>query len=78
MTPVGIARPVDYPFVCCWARAVVQFEWEGGKPRDIGLVLRAEGIKDVVASTAHWLVIREVMGGVGRDNRKGGGWKLRG
>jgi hypothetical protein len=50
----------------------------GGKPRDTGLVLTAEEIKDVVASTALWLVVREAMGGVGKDKRKGDGWKLRG
>ena len=42
------------------------------------MVLMAEGIRNVVASMALWLVVREAMGGVGRDRRKGGGWKLRG
>ena len=50
----------------------------GWKSRDTGLVLTAEEIKDVVASTALWLVVREAMGGVGKDKRKGDGWKLRG
>ena len=40
--------------------------------------MTAEEIKDIVASTALWLVVREAMGGVGRDKRKGDGWKLRG
>ena len=43
-----------------------------------GLVLTAEEIKDVVSSTAMWLVVREGFGGVGRVNRKGdGGWRIR-
>ena len=50
----------------------------GGRQKDNGLVLTAEEIKDVVASTALWLVVREGMGGVGKDKRKGDGWKLRG
>ena len=49
-----------------------------GKPRDTVLVLTAEEIKDFVASTVLWLVVREAMGGVGEDKRKGDGWKLRG
>ena len=47
----------------------------GGKSKDAGLMLTAEGIKDIVAI---WLVVREAMGGVGKDRRKGDGWKLRG
>ena len=43
-----------------------------------GLVLTAEEIKDVVSSTALWLVVREGFGGVGRVSRKGdGGWRIR-
>ena len=84
VTPVGIARPADYQ-----SSAVgngtgnlnmqsFTLNGNGGKQRDIGLVLTAEEIKDVVASTALWLVVREAMGGVGRDKRRGDGWKLRG
>ena len=46
----------------------------GGKPKDTGLMLTAEGIKDIVAI---WLIVREAMGGVGKDRRKGDGWKSR-
>ncbi|KAF9450524.1 hypothetical protein P691DRAFT_758115 [Macrolepiota fuliginosa MF-IS2] len=42
-----------------------------------GLTLAAEEIKDIVCSTALWLVVREGTGGVGRISRKGDGWKLR-
>ena len=84
VTPVGVARPVD-----THSSGVgngtgnlnmqsFSLNGNGGKPRDSGLVLTAEEIKDVVASTALWLVVREAMGGVGKDKRKGDGWKLRG
>ena len=43
-----------------------------------GLILTAEEIKDVVSCTGLWLVVREGFGGVGRVNRKGDGWKIRG
>ncbi|KAI0062966.1 hypothetical protein BV25DRAFT_1899655 [Artomyces pyxidatus] len=42
-----------------------------------GLVLTAEEIKDVVSSTGLWLVVREGIGGVGKVNRKGDGWRIR-
>ena len=42
-----------------------------------GLVLTAEEIKDVVSSTGLWLVVRESIGGVGKINRKGDGWRIR-
>lgn len=42
-----------------------------------GLVLTAEEIKDVISSTALWLVVREAFGGVGRERRKGDGWRIR-
>lgn len=42
------------------------------------LILTAEEIKDVVSSTALWLVVREGFGGVGKVSRKGdGGWRIR-
>ncbi|KAI0698196.1 hypothetical protein C8T65DRAFT_582133 [Cerioporus squamosus] len=48
-----------------------------GAPGSEGLILTAEEIKDVVSSTALWLVVREGFGGV-RVNRKGdGGWRIR-
>jgi len=43
-----------------------------------GLILTAEEIKDVVSCTGLWLVVREGFGGVGKVNRKGDGWKIRG
>jgi hypothetical protein len=42
------------------------------------LMLTAEEIKDVVSSTGLWLVVREGFGGVGKVNRKGDGWRIRG
>ena len=84
VTPVGIARPVD-PHSPTAGNGMGNLNMQsfslnggGGKSRENGLVLTAEEIKDVVASTALWLVVREGMGGVGRDKRKGDGWKLRG
>lgn len=84
VTPVGIARPADAhssPVGNGMGNLNMQsfsLNGNGGKPRDTGLVLTAEEIKDIVASTALWLVVREAMGGVGKDRRKGDGWKLRG
>ncbi|KZT34165.1 hypothetical protein SISSUDRAFT_1122441 [Sistotremastrum suecicum HHB10207 ss-3] len=43
-----------------------------------GLILTAEEIKDVLCSSALWVVVREGFGGVGRDRRPGDGWRLRG
>ena len=42
------------------------------------LTLSAEEIKDVVCSTAFWIIVREGFGGVGKKSRKGDGWKIRG
>ena len=84
VTPVGIARPVDSHLSGAGNGTgnlnmqSFSLNGNGGKPRETGLVLTAEEIKDVVASTALWLVVREAMGGVGKDKRKGDGWKLRG
>jgi len=44
----------------------------------VGLTLTAEEIKDVICSTACWLVVREAIGGVGKVSRKGDGWRIRG
>ena len=49
----------------------------GGAPPSEG-VLTAEEIKDVVCSTGLWLIVREHFGGVGKVNRKGDGWRIRG
>ncbi|KAH8822655.1 hypothetical protein DL96DRAFT_303408 [Flagelloscypha sp. PMI_526] len=43
-----------------------------------GFTLTAEEIKDVVSVSGLWLVVREGFGGVGKERRKGDGWKLRG
>ncbi|KAH7872512.1 uncharacterized protein C8R40DRAFT_1052374 [Lentinula edodes] len=43
----------------------------------MGLVFRAEEIKDVVCSTGIWVVVREGFGGVGKVSRKGDGWRIR-
>ena len=50
----------------------------GGTTRYDGLMLTAEEIKDVLSSTAFWLVVREGLGGVGKVSRKGDGWRIRG
>ncbi|EJD04880.1 uncharacterized protein FOMMEDRAFT_18603 [Fomitiporia mediterranea MF3/22] len=50
----------------------------GGGPDDEGLILTAEEIKDVLSCTAFWIVVREGFGGVGKVNRKGDGWRIRG
>ncbi|KLO07039.1 hypothetical protein SCHPADRAFT_909857 [Schizopora paradoxa] len=42
-----------------------------------GLFLTAEEIKDILCSTAFWVVVREGFGGVGKVNRKGDGWRIR-
>ncbi|KAF8230413.1 hypothetical protein L208DRAFT_1400632 [Tricholoma matsutake] len=42
-----------------------------------GTTLTAEEIKDVVCSTAMWLVVRESFGGIGKVTRRGDGWRIR-
>jgi hypothetical protein len=42
-----------------------------------GTTLTAEEIKDVVCSTAMWLVVREGFGGIGKVTRRGDGWRIR-
>lgn len=46
--------------------------------KPMGLILTAEEIKDILSSTALWVVVREGFGGVGKVNRKGDGWRIRG
>ncbi|EJT97488.1 hypothetical protein DACRYDRAFT_119189 [Dacryopinax primogenitus] len=43
---------------------------------EAGLLLTAEDIKDIIASTCLWLVVRESFGGIDKK-RKGDGWRLR-
>lgn len=60
-----------------------EMEQPGSASRDAfntnyrGLELAAEEIKDIICSTALWLIVREGTAGVGRVSRKGDGWKLR-
>ncbi|KAL0952641.1 hypothetical protein HGRIS_006886 [Hohenbuehelia grisea] len=49
----------------------------GGGLEPQGLELTAEELKDVVCSTGMWLVVREAFGGVGKEKRKGDGWRIR-
>ncbi|PCH43205.1 hypothetical protein WOLCODRAFT_25784 [Wolfiporia cocos MD-104 SS10] len=89
VTPQGIARPAPMPA----PESSVQNGgggggggakklWGAGKEnaREDAepLMLTAEEIKDVVSCTGLWLVVREGFGGVGRERRKGDGWRLRG
>jgi hypothetical protein len=41
------------------------------------LMLTAEEIKDIVSTTAMWLIVREGFGGLGKVARKGDGWLIR-
>ena len=41
------------------------------------LILTAEEIKDIVSCTSLWLIVREGFGGVGKEKRKGDGWRIR-
>lgn len=69
VTAQGIARPN-------WHQQVNGVDDDGAGAPD-GLVLTAEEIKDIVSSTGLWLVVRENIGGVGKVNRKGDGWRIR-
>ncbi|TRM63144.1 hypothetical protein BD626DRAFT_495649 [Schizophyllum amplum] len=42
------------------------------------LVITPEELKDIISCTGMWVVIREGFGGVGRERRRGDGWKIRG
>lgn len=41
-------------------------------------MLSAEEIKDIICTTAFWMIVREGFGGVGKEKRKGDGWRIRG
>ncbi|KDN41122.1 hypothetical protein RSAG8_07676, partial [Rhizoctonia solani AG-8 WAC10335] len=41
------------------------------------MVMSSEEIKDVVCTTALWLMVREGFGGLSGKKRKGDGWKIR-
>ena len=66
ITPQGISRPAPDS----------GYSFGMGMDQD-ALFLTAEEIKDVMSSTAFWLVVRENIGGVGKVPRKGDGWRLR-
>ncbi|KAH9977008.1 hypothetical protein BJV74DRAFT_888542 [Russula compacta] len=70
VTAQGIARP-------SWHQVNGVDNGGAGAGAPEGLVLTAEEIKDVVSSTGLWLVVRENIGGVGKINRKGDGWRIR-
>ena len=86
VTPAGISRPApDVVPESAGSGGQKKFwpnrENGAGRPemgRSSGVTLTAEEIKDVVSCTGLWLVVREGFGGVGRERRKGDGWRLRG
>ncbi|KZT62252.1 hypothetical protein CALCODRAFT_479163 [Calocera cornea HHB12733] len=49
---------------------------DGMESTEDGLLLTAEDIKDIIASTCLWLVVRESFGGIDKK-RKGDGWRIR-
>lgn len=49
-----------------------------GQGQGPGLVLTTEEIKYVICSTVCWMFVREEIGGVGKVNRKGDRWRIRG
>ncbi|CAL1698329.1 unnamed protein product [Somion occarium] len=87
VTPAGVARPATAP-----ASVNSPGSPPGSSTSPFGasfrnasqavpkpaLILTAEEIKDIVSCTALWLVVREGFGGVGKEKRKGDGWRIRG
>lgn len=88
ITPAGVARPSTAPssmgspgsppssssrppFTNPFGRNSSQ---QQPKP---ALILTAEEIKDIVSCTSLWLIVREGFGGVGKERRKGDGWRIR-
>ena len=86
VTPAGISRPAPDVVPESAGSSGQRKFWSNrengmGRPemgRSSGMMLTAEEIKDVVSCTGLWLVVREGFGGVGRERRKGDGWRLRG
>jgi hypothetical protein len=77
--PPGVAKPISAATASGKSTGLSMFgNKESTKQTEDVFLLTAEEIKDVVASTAFWLVVREGMGGVGKVSRKGDGWRLRG
>ena len=94
LTPAGVARPVERAGTLANTNYANREERERSRLRgalfgngngngeeeseDEGPILTAEEIKDVLSCTAFWIVVREGFGGVGKVNRKGDGWRIRG
>lgn len=85
VTPAGVSRPAadDRPMsrggVGSRSGASGPFGGGGaGVSEAESTVLTAEEIKDVLSCTAFWVVVREGFGGVGKEKRKGDGWRIRG
>ncbi|TFY62542.1 hypothetical protein EVJ58_g3802 [Rhodofomes roseus] len=89
VTPAGLSRPAPdaVPESAGSGSGQKKFWSASGKEngsgraeagRASGIVLTAEELKDVVSCTGLWLVVREGFGGVGKERRKGDGWRLRG
>lgn len=45
--------------------------------KEQSFMLSAEEIKDIICTTAFWMIVREGFGGVGKEKRKGDGWRIR-
>lgn len=79
ITPAGVARPATSSGLPTGIKSPSMFgNKEPMRHVEEGLILTAEEIKDIVATTGLWLVVREAMGGVGKVSRRGDGWKIRG
>lgn len=89
VTPAGVARPAP---VSDERPGTANGSGTGGSKKSFfggreapgengaqveGLILTAEEIKDVVSSTALWLIVREGFGGVGKVRKGDGSWRIR-
>jgi len=45
--------------------------------KEQSFILSAEEIKDIICTTGFWMIVREGFGGVGKERRKGDGWRIR-
>lgn len=88
ITPAGVARPATAPSSMGSpgsppTSSISPFSNPFGRNSNQQqlkptLVLTAEEIKDIVSCTSLWLIVREGFGGVGKERRKGDGWRIRG